>query len=163
MARKRPGKKKQPAKTGMGLWWVIALLVLALASAFALPTVVILTIGMLPAWVAFMVDPRPEKAAGKCVLSLNIAGVAPYLVELWTAGQGGMDNAFFMLTDPMTWLVIYGAATIGWLIYFMMPYLVGAVIEMRADRRKGKLADLRKKLIEEWGEDISGATPPPKK
>ncbi len=79
-------------KMGLGLWWVFGLIVLAVVSTFALPTVVILLIGMLPAWVAFIVDPNPAKAAGKCVLSLNLVGIAPYLMDLWMMGGAGTDG-----------------------------------------------------------------------
>lgn len=126
-------------KMGLGLWWVFGLIVLAVVSTFALPTVVILLIGMLPAWVAFIVDPNPAKAAGKCVLSLNLVGIAPYL------------------TNPVTWFIMYGSAAVGWLIYLGMPHVIGGFMEMRAESRKAQMADLRKEIVEEWGEEIGGA------
>ncbi len=164
MAGRKAGIKRPKQRSGIGLWWVIALFVLVVVSAFALPTVILLMLGLLPAWVAFIVDRGPGKAAGKCVMSLNVAGAAPYLVNLWTAGGAGqMDNAFIILTDPSAWLVMYGSATLGWLIYFGMPYLVGAIVEMRAEGRKGQLAKLRKAIVVEWGEEIAGVLPQQKK
>jgi len=158
MTRRVAAVHRQKESTGIGLWWVLGLLVLAAISTFALPIVLLLTLGMLPSWVAFIVDGQPGRAAGKCVMPLNIAGVAPYLASLLAvAGQGEMDTAFLLLTDPVTWLVMYGTAAIGWLIYFGMPYLVGGVIEIRAEHRKTQLVALRKELIEVWGEEIGRA------
>lgn len=160
MTRRVVGRKRPEANTGIGLWWVIGLLVLAALSTVALPVVLLLTIGMLPSWVAFIVDTRPGRAAGKCVMPLNIAGIAPYLASLLAvAGQGETDTAFLLLTDPASWLVMYGTAGIGWLIYFGMPYLAGVVIEIRAEHRKARLAELRKKLIKVWGEEIAQVPP----
>ncbi len=160
MTRRVVGRKRPEASTGIGLWWIIGLLVLVALSTFALPVVLLLTIGMLPSWVAFIVDTRPGKAAGKCVMPLNMAGIAPYLASLLAvAGQGETDTAFLLLTDPTSWLVMYGTAGIGWLIYFGMPYLVSAVIETRAEHRKARLVALRKELIEGWGEEIAHVPP----
>lgn len=155
-------RRKPPPPTGdkmmLGLWWVVGLILLAVVSTFALPTIVILIIGMLPAWVAFIVDPNPSKAAGKCVLSLNLVGIAPYLMDLWVmGGRGQMDKAYVIFTDPFTWLIMYGSAAVGWMIYLGMPHLIGAFMDMRAEHRKAQLITLREEILKEWGEDISGA------
>ncbi|MCE2510206.1 MAG: hypothetical protein J4G10_04435 [Alphaproteobacteria bacterium] len=142
----------------LGLWWIFGVLFLVMASAFAFSTVILLTVGLLPAWVAFVVDRNPTKAAGKSVMSLNLVGVAPYLIDLWVVGRAGqMDKAYGMLTDPFTWFVIYGAAAVGWVIYLGMPHLIAGYVEMRTLQRKAHLVRLRQEIVEEWGEEIAGA------
>ncbi|MGB1546969.1 MAG: hypothetical protein ACPHIA_00345 [Alphaproteobacteria bacterium] len=158
--RRRVRKPPADEKMTVGLWWVVGMLFLAMVSAFALSTVVILIIGMLPAWVALIVDRNPSKAAGKSVMSLNLVGITPYLIDLWVVGQAGqMDKAYTILTDPFTWLVMYGSAAVGWIIYLGMPHIIAIFIEMRVGHRKAQLAKLRKEIIEEWGEEIAGAIP----
>lgn len=156
MARK-PIKRRAPGGTiHMGLWWIVGILVLSGAATVALPSVILLVLGLLPSWIAFVVDRNVGKVAGKCVLAMNLVGVAPYLLNQWAVGGAGQaDAAFAALSDPYSWAVMYGAASLGWLLYFGVPHVVALVVEMRATQRKEKLARLREELIGEWGEEIA--------
>ncbi|MDA0340832.1 MAG: hypothetical protein O3B74_04445, partial [Proteobacteria bacterium] len=51
---------------------------------FTLPTVLILSVGMLPTLAAYIVDRRREKYTTLCVGSMNFVGVIPFLATLWT-------------------------------------------------------------------------------
>ncbi|MDF1794744.1 MAG: hypothetical protein P1U88_22740 [Thalassobaculaceae bacterium] len=121
-----------------------------------LPSVMLLVIGMTPTMAAMLTDRRREKYATLCVGCMNFTGVLPFMVELWTKDHS-YDNAFGMIGDPFTWLVMFGAAAIGWAIYFVAPGIVGMFIAMRADQRVERLRRRQRDLVEEWGPGVAGS------
>lgn len=139
MAR-QPIKRQAPGGTiHMGLWWIVGILVLSGAATVALPSVILLVLGLLPSWIAFVVDRNVGKVAGKCVLAMNLVGVAPYPLNQWVVGGAGQaDAAFAALSDPYSWAVMYGAASLGWLLYFGVPHV------RRAGRGNARHATERK-------------------
>lgn len=120
---------------------------------FALPTMLLLTLGLLPTLVAFVVDLHPRKYAARSVGFMNFTGTLPFLLALWT-GAHDIVSAMKILTDVFAWLVIYSAAALGWLIYMGMPSVAGFIMQFHAGRRVNVLDARRKKLIQEWGENI---------
>jgi hypothetical protein len=121
-----------------------------------LPSMMLLVVGMTPTLAAMLTDRRREKYATLCVGCMNFTGVLPFLVELWTTDHS-YDQAFQMIGDPFTWLVMFGAAAIGWAIYFVAPGIVGMFIAMRADQRVERLRRRQRDLIEEWGPGVAGS------
>jgi hypothetical protein len=121
---------------------------------FALPTMLVLTLGLLPTLVALVVDMHPRKYAARAVGFLNFAGTMPFLFKLWF-GTHSLVAAMKILTDVFAWLVIYSAAGMGWLIYLGMPQVAGFLMEMNASRRIRRIDARRATLIKEWGEDIA--------
>ncbi len=135
---------------------VILIAIVGGVAVFTLPTVLILGIGMTPTLAALITDRRKEKYATLCVGCMNFVGVLPFMVELWTDDHS-YDNAFNLIGDPFTWLVMFGAAAIGWAIYFVAPGIVGMFIAMRADQRIELLKRRQRDLVEEWGPGVAGS------
>lgn len=133
----------------------ILVVVIGGGALFVLPSVLILGIGMTPTFAAMITDRRREKYATLCVGCMNFTGVLPFMVELWTKDHS-YDKAFEVIGDPFTWLVMFGAAAIGWAIYFVAPGIVGMFIAMRADQRIQRLRRRQRDLIEEWGPGVAG-------
>jgi hypothetical protein len=121
---------------------------------FALPTMLVLTLGLLPTLVALVVDLNPRKYAARAVGFLNIAGSLPFLFKLWF-GAHSLVGAMKILTDVFAWLVIYSAAAMGWLIYMGMPQVAGFLMELNASRQIRRIDARRSALVREWGEDIA--------
>jgi hypothetical protein len=129
--------------------WIMTPLVLI----FALPTVLLLALGMLPFIVAWFVDRREEKYAAYCVGGFNLSGVMPYLFVLW-AGGDSMQALGKIMTNPFAWLVMYGAAAFGWLANYWAPQIT---MRVRRARDRGEVARLRKRqeqILEEWGPEV---------
>lgn len=122
---------------------------------FTLPTVLVLGIGMLPTLGAMLSDRRREKYATLCVGAMNFTGVLPFLIKLWTEDHS-YEHAFAVIGDPITWLIMYGAAALGWAIYFVAPGIVGMFIGMRTEQRIQKLRRRQRDLVEEWGPGVAG-------
>ncbi|MBP7251963.1 MAG: hypothetical protein KBA75_00600 [Alphaproteobacteria bacterium] len=110
--------------------------------------------GMMPTLVALVTDRDREKALALTVGATNFAGCLPFVMQLWSMGQN-FDNALKLMRDPMTWLVMYASAGIGYLIYMIVPDVVATVM---AGSASGKIARLQKNLEElqrVWGSDVA--------
>lgn len=134
---------------------VIILLVVAGLLVFTLPTVLILCVGMLPTFAAFLIDRRREKYTTLCVGSMNFVGVIPFLATLWTEDHS-FEMAFTILCDPLGWLMMLGSAGIGWAIYFVAPNIVAMFMAARIEQRIERLKERQTELVEEWGPGVSG-------
>lgn len=117
------------------------------------PTTIVITVGMVPTVVAFIVDVTPGRYACRCVAGLNVAGVAPFLHKLWT-GPNDLATAIDIISDPFSWLVFYGASAIGWLLFLGVPNLVTTIQMLDGRRRANLLRDRQKRLVHEWGESV---------
>lgn len=118
-----------------------------------LPTALVLVVGGLPTIVAFVVDRHARHYLSRCVGFLNLAGIAPYLIKIWM--HHTVIAAMQMLTDPFVWLVMYGAAAVGWVIYLSAPSIAWLQVELTGSHRIMILKARQRRLIEEWGEEVA--------
>ncbi|KJS44693.1 MAG: hypothetical protein VR70_01510 [Rhodospirillaceae bacterium BRH_c57] len=122
--------------------------------AFFMPTLLLLAFAMLPTFVAMVVDRGPKRYGGATVGGLNFAGVAPYLMDLWT-GANDVPHALTIISDVFTLVVIFGAASFGWLLYSATPGVVGAYIGMTSTRRIAALRSRQQDLLRDWGPEVA--------
>lgn len=87
---------------------------------FATPALLVFVVGCVPAIVAFIIDREPGRNATLAVAAANVAGVAPFIVELLVAGLT-MARATAMLSDVFVIAVVRGTAGIGWLLVLEIP------------------------------------------
>ncbi len=158
---KEPKQQKaprQPARKGgkgfsLILWAFMFVLVM-----MAFPQLIILLfIGMLPTVVAYIIDKTPKKYAAFSVGGMNLSGVFPALGELWT-GNNTIPHAIEILTNIFDLIVMYAAASFGWLIYIAVPPVVNALLAVAAQHRIAQLRSRQRELIREWGQDIATRT-----
>jgi hypothetical protein len=124
----------------------------------ALPVAVLLLVGMIPSIVAYIIDHTPRRTLTLTVGPLNLAGTAPYCLQLWF----GVDTVSALaqdLSNVWVWLVMYSAAAVGWLLHLGMPLIVRFLLESGIDRRKARLVQIQTNLRTEWGDDVEGAPP----
>ena len=133
----------------------ILVLVVVATLIFTLPTVMVLLVGMIPTFIAFATDRRKEKYKTVSVGSLNFVGVLPLLVTLWTKDHS-FDMGFSVLSDPFNWLMVLGASSAGWTIFLVAPSLVSIFLQARIELSVDRLKKRQTKLVEEWGEGVSG-------
>ena len=127
---------------------VFAALVVSLVA--ALPTVPIVLLGMIPTAVAFFVDRNPHKTAAIGVAGLNFAGVAPFVAVLWHQ-QNTLYHSIAILSDVYSWLAMYGAAALGWLLYLALPPIATTILSIFSAQRIASLEAQQAKLRDEWG------------
>jgi hypothetical protein len=160
---------KKPAKAaasgggkagGLNLFHRMLLVIAALLIIpISIPSLLIVCLGMLPTLGAALMERGPNRYAWLSVGGLNFAGVAPYLLDLWFKGHT-MERALTSLADVFAWLVILGSAAFGWLLYLSMPPVVGAFLQVAAQRRIATLRANQRKLVDQWGPDVVGAPTP---
>ncbi len=146
--------KAKRRKGGKSNVWTFLLLVLP-AAIVVLPTTILFGIGMIPTMVALVVDRDPEKTAPITVGGMNFCGCMPYAIDLWRHGHS-INAAFKVYADPLAWLVIYGAAAVGWAFYYGIPPMVAGAEVMRAERRIEALKKEKVALVQAWGPDVAG-------
>lgn len=143
---KRKGKKKS--------LWTFLLLLLP-AGLVVLPTSILFGLGMIPTMVAYVIDRDPEKPAPITVGGLNFCGCLPYAIDMWKHGGGSISASLKLFTDPLSWLVMYGAAAVGWALFYGIPPAVANAEIMRSERRIDALKQRKVALVQEWGPDVA--------
>ena len=144
-----PARSMRGRKIASTALWIMVPLVLI----FALPTVILLVLGLLPSIVAAIVDRRDEKYAAYCVGGFNLSGVMPYLLTLWSTGDS-MHALGGILTSPFAWLVMYGAAALGWLANYWTPQVTMRVRRVRDRAEVARLRKRQEQILEEWGAEV---------
>ena len=119
----------------------------------ALPTVILLTVGMVPTIVAYIIDRHPMKYTSRTVGYLNFCGCLPYALRLWT-GDHSVDAVIAILVDPFAWFAMYGAAAVGWLIHYATPPVVAAWMAVNHEIRQQALKSRQTELMNEWGNTV---------
>jgi len=147
-------KRKKPAgKTTIG-GQLIGLFAVVVAVVF-MPTTVMLFFGMIPTAVAAVVDRTRRGTKALTVGSMNLAGCTPYLFELWTKGHTS-ERALEIMSNPYTIIIIWGTATVGYLIHWSMSGIVRTVLIQRAEFRLKDIAKRQADLVTRWGPEVTG-------
>lgn len=149
----RAGGKRVGKSTAMMIVCGIIAFIIA-----ALPSVIIILVGMIPTIVAYIIDLTPGRYAARCVAGLNIAGVVPFLNRLWSS-TNDLPAAIGIVTDVYAWLAFYAASGVGWLLFASLPGIVASFKTYSAKRQANALRERLEELKEEWGEEVSGSTP----
>jgi hypothetical protein len=162
MAAPRQNPRKAGAKRAAGgrrarrgTVATIVMMVFALLAITALPLCVILLTGLIPTMVSVLTDRYHARYLTRTVGAMNLAGIAPLALQLWTH-RFGIDEAMALLSNPVSWLMMYGAAALGWALFFAMPSLARVVVDLRADQQQTELKARARQLVAEWGEDVTG-------
>ena len=148
-------RQKQPRSAGNWMMIVLLLLFLVIAAGLFLPTSMILGAAMIPSLVALLIDQDPDKMGAITVASINFCGALPSAMSLWS-GNNSVPHAMSLLSDPMNWMVMYGAAAIGWTIYYVVPPIISGCVVRRHEGEIARLTEHQEKLVAEWGPNVSG-------
>lgn len=148
---KRTTSKGGGGFVGIAFLGVIALILLVLVS---MASVIIVLFGLLPSFVAILIDRSPQRFAALSVFGMNFAGVFPFLLDLWM-GSNSTSAAIDTLTDVFSLFIMYGGAAAGWVFYAVTPPIVTTGMTFIAQRRVASLQAHQKKLVEEWGDEVA--------
>lgn len=123
-----------------------------------MPTCILLSVLMLPTMVAFVIDGSPGRKFVVTVGMMNLAGAMPGIAELWMDGHS-FQAAFSTMADPFMWAFALMAAGLGWMIYWITPFIVA---NYQGISTRAQVLDLKmqqKKLVVDWGEEVAVAGP----
>jgi hypothetical protein len=154
VSRKPRGRAGRAARRG-GVPVTFAIIVVVGLALTALPLCALVLAGTLPTAVAAIVDRHRRRYLARTVGAMNLAGVMPSALRMWEAGIS-FDSLRQVIDSPYSWLIMYGAAAAGWVLYFCVPPVVAMVLEIKVDEAKHRLEARAKALIEEWGEEVTG-------
>ena len=145
------------SNTSEGINWNLILgigAVLVLLTAFSLPSLIVLTVGLLPTGVAFIVDRSDQKTGTFCVGGMNLCGVVPYVMKLWT-GKHTTSAATEIISDVLSLLVMYAAAGFGWILFLAIPPVVATFLSVIAQSRVKALRASQQEIVNEWGPEVA--------
>ena len=108
---------------------------------------------MLPTIFAIFFDKNSHRCLSATICSFNLIGVMPYLIRMWESSP--VDYvAKQILADVGTWMIIYGAAFIGQLLYASMPLLIVKLYSTKNNVKISKYKKKHKALCDQWGIDL---------
>lgn len=149
------GKKKAKAgKRGGGFAFLVIGLALFAMLLFATPAFIVLMVGLVPAFVALVVDADRARYATIAVFATNLAGVVPFVLEL-VIDRASMMDAVAMVSDVFIIAVMYGAAAIGWALVLGMPKVAAVYISVVNQSRIESMRKEQQRLVEEWGSGVA--------
>jgi hypothetical protein len=157
MARRAAASKTRPSarRGGVGGMLTVAVLLLTALVVTALPLCVLLLAGMLPSAVAAMVDRNKRRHLTAAVAILNLAGMVLPALTLVKLGMS-LAGAQQVLSDPRNWLIMYGAAGVGWVLSAAMLTLARIILGIRDEREERRLGKAAARLVDEWGAEVGG-------
>ena len=114
---------------------------------------VFFVIGMMPCIVAYYMDVSKHHYTFKTVFAANLSGMMPFITKLIAAGPSSTLLQEIM-GDSTTWIMIYGAALIGWLLIVVCPIAAQVLVAGAHQTQFVRYDWLQKKLESEWGAEV---------
>jgi hypothetical protein len=114
---------------------------------------VFFVIGMLPAIVAHYMDVSKYRYTFKSIFAANLSGMMPFITKIIFTGPSStlLQETMGSLT---TWITIYGAALIGWLLIKICPMIAQIMVSGVHQTQILRYDWLQKKLESEWGDEV---------
>ncbi len=157
MSENNETPKKAETAGKSGTKFIVLMIVIGALVPFGAPTLLI-CLGLLPTLVALFTETDPNKSGLITVGFLNVAGVLPFIIELWTKGHS-LEEAFRILSDPLSWIVMFGAAAMGQLILYAVPTAMAMMAVNRMEARLRILREGLEQLKAIWGPDVATNKP----
>jgi len=145
-------KKKKQNLTWRGQVMSICSL---LAAIVFMPSTIIIFFGMIPTIIAVLFGKLSKQTRALTIGSINLAGCTPFLLRLWDTGHS-VDNAIDIMTNPLSIVVMWGAAGMGYMIDSALSGIVGTLVADRAKVRIGNIKEYHRQIVEQWGEEVTG-------
>ena len=78
----------------------------------------------------------------------------PFIIRLWSDDHS-IVAATNTISDLFVLLVMYSAASFGWLIFLTVPPVVSTFLDVLAQRRINTLRGKQQNTVEEWGPEVA--------
>lgn len=125
-----------------------------------LPTTLIFFFGLMPTFAALAIDPTPDRLKTWTVGFMNLAGCVPFLLELWFSGAPQtIERSFEIIARADTLIMIYGAAVVGYVLFYVVSSVVATVMLQSGRNRHEYIKTRMTELERKWGKEVTGAIP----
>ncbi len=146
-ARRRKSSGKSTFLLFVGLIGAIMILQPAVA--------LVLAIGLAPSLVALFTEMGPlRRLRMRSVFLFNLAGVLPYCVKYWQAGD--VSAMVSDMSQPYLWAIMYGSAAFGYFMLWLCPQIAAGVAQATNKEKIKRLQKTQAELREEWGGQVDG-------
>jgi hypothetical protein len=152
---KKAKKEKAKSKKGRSIKSRLLSIFALIAIIVFMPTAIIVVFGMMPTLVLAAFETNKRRTKALTVGPLNLAGCMPFLFHLWDTGAE-FDNAVIIVTNPLSISVMWGAAAVGYIIFWCMTGIVGAFVTENAKARLKAIKKHQDRLVERWGPEVTG-------
>lgn len=159
-AAKKTSKKGATKKSGSGkttLIMVITTLVLVVVFKLGF---LFFVLGILPSIVSYYIDATRSNLSFQTVFTCNLAGVLPFMAQMLQSQDSNNSAVHEIITNSVNWLIVYGAAGVGWLLVFVAPMISQMLINAMHQRQIGRLERQQRILVEEWGSELEAYLKP---
>jgi len=148
-ARKSARRRRSSGEDGGFVVLLIVLIIGLGAVNTAMAGVVF--IGIIPSLVMSVTDRHAMSGMRvHAVTFINIAGVVPFAKRVYE--QPSSWEA--VLLDPITMVVMWGAATIGYMLLYLGPMVASILLQSFNQDKLKSLAQQRQELIDLWGPEV---------
>lgn len=151
---KPPAEKPRVSHRKMRFKHKFMLILFSLAMMVLMRTgFVFLVIGMLPCIIVYYMDVTKHGYMFKSVFAANLSGMMPFITKI-IDGNASSTLLQEVMGDSTTWVIVYGAALIGWLLVKVCPMAAHALVSGMHQTQIMRYDWLQKKLEGEWGEEV---------
>jgi hypothetical protein len=140
-------------KNGKNATLVLGIVVMLVLALFERPICLLLVLALVPTMLAWLVDDTPGQSLIRTVAPLNLASSLPFAIKLWHE-HTSLDQVFVFMSGRATWIALYGAATFGWMLYYLAPAVISTVVQRRIERLRDNAIERQKALKDEWGDEV---------
>jgi len=155
MAKKKEKKPKAKKQRNSGWGKQLLYIVSLLAAIVFMPSAIVMLFGMMPTIISAVFDVDKRKTKALTVGPVNFVGCTYFLLYLWDTGRS-IENAVLIVTNPVSVVVMWGTASIGYMIYWAMSGIVGTVVAETAKGRAVSIKKSQEKMVERWGAEVTG-------
>lgn len=122
-------------------------------SSFERPLCIFLVLALLPSLLGWFIDQTRNQDLIRTILPLNASSSLPFALQLWHSPDKALKLSQF-LVNPFTWITLYAAALLGFLLYYMSAIFVKLFVSRQIEKKRESLLERQISLSEEWGNEV---------
>ncbi len=131
---------------------LIAIGVVGLSS-FERPLCIFLVLSLLPSVLGWFMDQTRNQDLIRTIFPLNASSSLPFALQLWHSPDKALKLGQF-LVNPFTWITLYAAALLGFLLYYMSPMFIKLFVSRQIENKRISLQEKQNSLCDEWGNEV---------
>ncbi len=133
----------------------LMMLAVGVACAALFPAVAtLIAVGLVPTYVAYVLDGRPNRLFTMTIMMPNLMGILP-LVFMWMDTDRSFSAATALLTQSDNLLIIVSASGLGWVLAYVVPPVASQWAKAQITLRIKRLKKTTDHIKEIWGEQVA--------